>query len=279
MEELEKLEYPKPRREFIYETFNAFADKHPWVGQENIRPKSIVREMFQEFRSFADYIKIYDLHRSEGLLLRHISRAHKILVQNVPDAAKNETLREMETYLETMIRQIDSSLEDEWERMRNPSFQPAAAQAEVRPPGAEEADKDVTLDPKAFTVLIRTKIFGLLRSLSNEDYEVASGLITWPADQESTDPASPVTASPQRLKVAMDAYMAEHGRFRLDPEARNARHTYVVPSDDGKTWRVQQVLVDSEGHNDWLVDLTIDLAESKAAAEPVLNLNRIGPVA
>ena len=47
MEELEKLEHPKPNREFIYSTFNAFADRHPWVGQENIRPKSIAREMFE----------------------------------------------------------------------------------------------------------------------------------------------------------------------------------------------------------------------------------------
>ena len=47
MEELEKLEYPKPNREFVYSTFNAFAEKHPWVGQENIRPKSIAREMFE----------------------------------------------------------------------------------------------------------------------------------------------------------------------------------------------------------------------------------------
>jgi hypothetical protein len=64
MEELEKLEYPKPNREFIYATFNAFADKHPWVGQENIRPKSIAREMFESFRSFADYIRDYELQRS-----------------------------------------------------------------------------------------------------------------------------------------------------------------------------------------------------------------------
>jgi superfamily II RNA helicase len=73
MEELEKLEYPKPNREFIYSTFNAFADKHPWVGQENIRPKSIAREMFESFRSFSDYIRDYELQRAEGLLLRHLS--------------------------------------------------------------------------------------------------------------------------------------------------------------------------------------------------------------
>jgi hypothetical protein len=99
MEELEKLEYPKPNRDFIYSTFNAFAARHPWVGQENIRPKSIAREMFEEFRSFADYIKIYELQRAEGLLLRHLSSVYKVLAQTVPDAAKNDTIREMELYL------------------------------------------------------------------------------------------------------------------------------------------------------------------------------------
>ena len=57
MEQLEKLEYPKPMRDFVYSTFNAFADRHPWVGEENIRPKSIAREMFEGFRSFSDFVK------------------------------------------------------------------------------------------------------------------------------------------------------------------------------------------------------------------------------
>src|SRR6266516_731994 len=81
MEELEKLEYPKPNREFIYSTFNAFAARHPWVGEENIRPKSIAREMFVQFRSFGDYVRDYDLQRAEGLLLRHLSSVHKALAQ------------------------------------------------------------------------------------------------------------------------------------------------------------------------------------------------------
>jgi hypothetical protein len=90
MEELEKLEYPKPRREFVYSTFNAFASKHPWVGQENIRPKSIAREMFENFRSFADYIRDYELQRAEGLLLRHLNSVYKVLAQTVPDSAKTD---------------------------------------------------------------------------------------------------------------------------------------------------------------------------------------------
>ncbi|MEI2722796.1 MAG: DUF3516 domain-containing protein [Verrucomicrobiota bacterium] len=132
MEELEKLEYPKPNREFVYSTFNAFADKHPWVGQENIRPKSIAREMFESFRSFSDYIRDYELQRAEGVLLRHLNRVYKVLTQNVPDAAKNDQVREMELYLGSMIRQVDSSLLDEWEKMRDPNFQRAETK-EVRP--------------------------------------------------------------------------------------------------------------------------------------------------
>src|SRR5438045_9009756 len=99
MDELEKLEFPKPKREFIYSTFNAFADKHPWVGQENIRPKSIAREMFENFRSFADYIRDYELQRAEGILLRHLNRVYKVLAQTVPDTAKTEQAQEMELYL------------------------------------------------------------------------------------------------------------------------------------------------------------------------------------
>jgi hypothetical protein len=122
MEELEKLEYPKPNREFVYSTFNAFADRHPWVGQENIRPKSIAREMFESFRSFSDYIRDYELQRAEGVLLRHLNSVFKVLAQTVPDTAKNDEVREMELYLISMIRQVDSSLLEEWERMRDPNY-------------------------------------------------------------------------------------------------------------------------------------------------------------
>src|SRR5664280_451156 len=166
MEELEKLEYPKPNQEFIYSTFNTFADRHPWVGQENIRPKSIAREMFESFRSFSDYIRDYELQRAEGVLLRHLNSVYKVLGQTVPDTAKNDTVREMELYLGTMIRQIDSSLLDEWEKLRNPSFQRAETK-EVRPPGAEAAAADITRDTKAFTSAIRNRIFTFLRGLVN----------------------------------------------------------------------------------------------------------------
>ena len=269
MEELEKLEYPKPNREFVYSTFNAFADKHPWVGQENIRPKSIAREMFESFRSFSDYIRDYELQRAEGVLLRYLHRTLKVLSQTVPDTAKNETIREMEIYLGAMIRQIDSSLLDEWEKLRDPNYQPVESK-EIRPPGAEAADQDITRDHKAFTAAIRNQIFSFLRGLVIGDFETAIAHLGSPLDLED----QPWT--PARLESAMTTYYAEHKYICLDPNARNIRHTYVAPAEDKKSWRVQQMLVDPEENNDWVAEFEVDLMESRKLGQPALKLRRIG---
>ena len=79
-----------------------------------------------------------------------------------------------------------------------------------------------------------------------------------------------------RLQQAVDAYHTDHERICLEPEARNARHTYVVPAEDKKSWRVQQMLVDPEAHNDWVAEFEVDLGESKNLGEPTLRLTRLG---
>jgi superfamily II RNA helicase len=273
MEELEKLEHPKPNREFIYSTFNAFSDRHPWVGQENIRPKSIAREMFETFRSFSDYVRDYELQRAEGVLLRHLNSVYKVLAQSVPDSAKTDEVLEMEMYLGTMLRQVDSSLLEEWEKMKNPSYEAAAASKEVRPPGAEEAARDVTRDVKVFTAAIRTQIFSFLRGLVNRDWEGALSHLNLGDDLD----AQPWT--PLRLEQALIAFSAEHQYICLDPNARNARHTYVTVAEDKKTWKVQQMLVDPEDHNDWVAEFQVEIAASREQAAPVLRLARLGPLA
>jgi superfamily II RNA helicase len=271
MEELEKLEYPKPNREFIYSTFNAFADKHPWVGQENIRPKSIAREMFETFRSFADYIRDYELQRAEGVLLRYLNGVYKVLVQTVPDPAKNDTVREMELYFGTMIRQVDSSLLEEWEKMRDPNFQ-RKQPTEPRQP-TETAERDVTSDTKAFTGVVRNRIFSFLRGMVNAEYETAL------AGLQPTAVVGEDGWTANRLKEALAAYHAEHERICLDPNARNMRHTYVIPSSDKRKWRVQQMLVDPEEHNDWVAEFEVDLDQSRERGEPALKLIRIAALA
>jgi len=258
MIELEKLEYPKPHREFIYGTYNAFAAKHPWVGQENIRPKSVAREMYETFQSFGEYIKEYDLQRAEGLLLRYLSDVYKALVQSVPELAKDEATREIITYFGAIVRQVDSSLLDEWDRMRNPD------RAVVRTESAVEETWNVTRDAKAFTVLVRNEIYRLLRALAGRDYEgaaeiVAGGETAW---------------KPGELEKALLPFYAEHGYIRTDPEARSPKNTLITQGDTA--WEVKQIVLDPEEDNDWVLEVTIDLERSREAVRPVLHLRRIG---
>ena len=269
MAELEKLEHPKPLADFVYATFNDFADRHPWVGEENIRPKSIAREMFETWLSFADYVREYGLERMEGLLLRHLASVYKVLRQTVPDGVKTDEVVEMELYLRDLVRRVDSSLLDEWERMRDPDFQAARAEeAEPAAPGRDEA-VDVTRDARAFTAAIRARVFALLRAWSTGDDEAALEVL------DSAHDGAGDAWTAERLSRAREAFTAEHGGLRLDPEGRNRRHTHTEPSDDGASWRVEQMLVDTEGHNDWVAELDVDLAASRAAAEPVIRLLRL----
>jgi hypothetical protein len=201
----------------------------------------------------------------------------------------------MELYLRTLLRQVDSSLEDEWERMRDPDyrpFAPARRGEELRPPGAETAAPDITRDAKGFTAAIRTRIFTFLRAWAIGDHAAALDALDAPppagpdraADAVPDDPppagadADSDAWTPERLRSAREDYRIDHERVRLDPEARNVRHTHVDPSDDGRTWRVQQVLVDPALHNDWMAEFEVDLAASREANQPVLWLRGVGPI-
>jgi superfamily II RNA helicase len=272
MEKLEKLEYPKPLRDFVYDTFNAFAARHPWVSDENINPKSIAREMFEGYRTFSDYVQEYDLERAEGLLLRHLNSVYKVLSQTVPDGVKSGEVLEMELYLRDMLRQVDSSLLEEWERMRDPAYAAPGAEPALRLARPEEPP-DVTRDVKAFTAAIRTRAFAFLRAWSQDQDDAAMEVLNFPDDADG----EPWTAA--RLKAAREAHAAEHHGLRLDPEARNLRHTHVHPSEDGTRWRVEQMLVDTEGLNDWVIELQVDLPASREDGEPVLRLLRLGSLA
>jgi superfamily II RNA helicase len=268
MEKLEKLEYPKPLREFVYMTFNAFADAHPWVGEENIRPKSIAREMFEGFRTFPDYVQEYDLERAEGLLLRHLNSVYKVLAQTVPDGIKTGMLLEMELYLRDMIRAVDSSLLEEWDRMRTGVERSALAPAQPAP--LDAGPIDVTANAKAFTAAIRARIFAFLKNWSIGQDEAALEVLDAKID------AAGVEWSVDVLKALRDAHRQEHGTLRLDPEARNLKHTSVDTESASGSWRVQQMLVDTQALNDWLTEFDVDLHSSRAAGEPVLQLLRIG---
>jgi len=276
MAKLEEVEHPKPLREFLYETFNAFAAAHPWVEQENVRPKSIAREMFERYQSFADYVREYGLERSEGLLLRHLMQVFKVLAQTVPDSAKTPEVVEMEDYFRELIRGIDSSLLDEWEKLRNPDF--VAIELDARP--ARPASYDITRDAAAFRRLVRTAVLGFLQDVAARDWEGAR--LRFAPDTEPGNEAVLLTEA-RRIEKEFAAYFEARGRFRLDPEGRNAKHTHIeeLNAESGvlnATWRIAQVLADPEEQNDWEARFEVSLAESRKENRPVVRFLTVRPV-
>ncbi|RZA16061.1 MAG: DUF3516 domain-containing protein, partial [Proteobacteria bacterium] len=272
--ELERMEYPKPNRDFIYDTFNAFAAAHPWVGNENIRPKSIAREMYENFFSFDEYIRDYEQQRAEGLLLRYLTEVYKVLVQTVPEAYRSEEVEAIIDYFGTMIRNIDSSLLDEWEKLRNPahiSREDALSVQEV----VEEVD--ITRDMRAFTVLIRNEVFRFLRAVAAKDDEGALSPLeaAKPEDHAELDiiPWTPVS-----LDNAVSPYFIDHRAILTDRQARHPQYCTVTPVQGGKGWKVRQTLTDPDDFNDWQILFYIDRARSKELNRAVLQLLSIGPI-
>lgn len=259
---LDEVEHPKPLREFIYDTFNAFAAAHPWVENENVRPKSIAREMFERYMSFADYIRDYGLERSEGLLLRHLSQVWKVLAQTVPDAAKTEEVQEMEAYFRELIRGIDSSLLEEWERMRDPDWV-AAEVAGDKP--ARPASFDITRDQTAFRRLVRADILTWLQGALR--WHTGGGSASLQHDEAEMEN--------QTHYREFETFFAERGRFRLDPEGRSAKHTHWAESAEAGTWQVAQVLVDQDGLNDWEAVFTVDLKQSREENRAVIRFESV----
>jgi superfamily II RNA helicase len=262
MAEIEKLEYPKPNRDLVYDTFNAFAREHPWVKTENIRPKSIAREMVESVMSFGEYVREYGLERMEGLLLRYLSDVYKTLEQTVPAWAKDVRVEELITTFGAVVRQVDSSLLDEWERLKDPYqlFEKPPEREEIEPAGTE----DITKDAKAFTVLLRNEIFRFVRALARRDFVSAARVLDTPHE----------AAEAQRIEIAMAKFYEAHRNVRVDPEARSPKHTSITT--DANTWRVRQVLLDEEDDNDTYFDLVVDLERSREAARPIVTLTGFG---
>ncbi len=268
--ELEKLEYPKPNREFIYETFNQFAAAHPWVGQENIRPKSVAREMFEGFYTFEEYVREYDLQRAEGLVLRYLSDVYKVLMQTVPESYRVGEVTEMIAYFGALVRQIDSSLLDEWERMRRPGAvldKPDDKQAEE-----QRLTADITRDEKSFGILIRNEMFRLMKAIAWRRYDEILALI---------EPERPSTGGKWNrpgLETELKSYFETHPVLSTDKNARSPQNLRVTAEDPGKVLLAEQTLCDAEGPTGFVLRAKIDLGKSREAGKPTLSLDNIGPL-
>lgn len=261
MEALDEVEYPQPLAELLTAMFETFASTQPWIRDVELRPKSVVRDLYEKAMTFTEYVSHYKLTRSEGLLLRYLSDADRAIRQTVPDEAKTDELRDIIEWLRELVRQVDSSLQDEWEQLSNPSAQ--NSDEPVLPP----RPPDVTTNRRAFLVLVRNELFRRvqLAALQRDD------------DLEALDPDA-------GWPEALDAYYADHEEVLTGGSARSASLVQIdenPPRDDPdapRTWLVRQVIDDPAGDHDWGIDAVVDLAasvEAGFAVVTVLGLRRL----
>ncbi len=272
IEELDALEWPKPNRDFIYNTFNEFADHHPWVGEQNIAPKSVAREMVERFCSFHDYVRDYGLQRTEGVLLRYLSDAYKTLAQSVPTRFRTEPVEELSASLGAILRTVDASLLEEWESLQQEG---GAARGTHEAVVTRPRPADPAADPRAFAARVRAELHRLLGALARKDYADALAALRPGEAEDGRD------WTPDRLSAALAAFYEEHSAIVTTPAARNPRHTLIRPAGP-RRWDVEQRIVDPEGHDDWAIYGHIDLSGPASVSGetsdtgPLLQLRRLG---
>jgi superfamily II RNA helicase len=250
---LDEVEWPKPLKEFLYTTFDAWAVHHPWLGQENLRPKSIVRDLYERAMTFREYVNYYGIKGSEGVLLRYLTDAFKGLQKTVPDSLWTSELEDLFEWLGALVRQVDSSLLDEWERLQNPE----QLSEEIRPQAV-----DITTQTRAFQVMIRNATFRWVQLLSRRDYV---GLA-----QEAEGDLSDVG----RVKEVVSSYWEDFSEVATDAEARSSRWLVETARDQTQVI-VEQIVCDPEGFNEWRLRGVVELEASREAGEAVVKLTDI----
>ena len=210
--------------------------------------------------TFGEYVQDYGLKRSEGVVLRYLSDVYKGLLQNVPEDLRTPALEDLTVWLGAMIRQVDSSLIDEWERLLHPDeADPTAALRPALPTG----ERTIVDDHRAFRVMVRNKVFDWVQRLARRNGydEIIVG---------ATDPDR--WRSGEDVIEAMAPYRHEFGDVLVDAASRSGELFHF----DRATGRVTQILHDPDDSNEWRIEAIVDLDASREENRVVLRLVDLG---
>ncbi|MDQ1084854.1 MULTISPECIES: RNA helicase [Microbacterium] len=252
MELLEEITWPKPLDELLAQAYEVFASSQPWIRDFELSPKSVVRDMFERACSFGEYVSLYQLARSEGLVLRYLSDAYRAIRQTVPVDAQTPDLLDLIAWLGELVRQVDSSLVDEWEQLINPADDPDAPVVPPAPPS-------ILTNRRAFVVLVRNEMFRRvqLAALQKDDELIELDPdLDWPG--------------------ILDSYFDEHEAIGTGGAARSSA---LVAIDESAApeglWRVEQTIDDPAGDHDWRIRAEVDLAASDEEGTAVVRVTEV----
>ncbi|AII04309.1 helicase-like protein [Rhodococcus wratislaviensis] len=251
MELLEEVTWPKPLADLLFPAFEMYRGGHPWITEFALSPKSVVRDMVERAMTFAEMVSHYGLARSEGLVLRYLADAYRALRQTVPTEARTEELDDLIEWLGELIRQVDSSLLDEWESLTDPGAEGDDQQVAF---GAD-VPRPISANTRAFRVMVRNAMFRRIELASRRRWAELEGLDDGIDADEWEDQLQP--------------YFDEYDSLGTGPSARGPQLFQVETAPE--LWRVRQVLEDPQGDHGWALTAVVDLPESDAAGEVIFD--------
>ena len=269
MELLEEITHPQPLKELLGEAYEAYAKEVPWARDYALSPKSVERDMVERAFGFRDVVSFYELGRSEGGVLRYLSDAFRAVERTVPDSAKTPELEDLIEWLGELVRQIDSSLLDEWQALANPDEVVPARGESSHPGDLAPPVRSLLANERAFTVMVRNALFRRVQAAAFERYG------------ELAELDGPHGFGEAQWRAALDAYYTEYDAILVDANARAAALLELDRDAEHRSrgvWGFRQVLLDPAGDRDWGVEGEIDLAESEALGEPAVRVGRVGPL-
>jgi hypothetical protein len=253
---LEDISYPMPLAELLDAAFEIYRAGHPWVADHRLSPKSVARDLAERAMTFTEYVGFYGLARSEGLVLRYLADAYQALRRTVPEDAKTDALRDLQEWLGELVRQVDSSLLDEWEKLRDPQAPDTVpAPLDQRPP-------PVTANARAFRVLVRNALFRRVELAARQRWEELGELDAdagWDAES---------------WRQAVETYFVEHAEIGTGADARGP--DLLIIDEQPDRWVVRQIFDDPAGHHDWAINAEVDLAASDESGTAAVWVTAVG---
>ena len=249
---IEEISWPEPLADLLDPLFETYRERHPWLAPAALAPKSVVREMWEQGMGFTDLVSRYQIARSEGLVLRYLTDAYRALRQTVPASYRTEELDLLVDWLGETVRQVDSSLLDEWEALADPSH----ASAEVAHHEPPPPPRPLSQQGRVFEVMVRNALWRRVELVARDDVPALAAL-----DEEAAWGESD-------WDRAIEDYYAEHDRLLTDADARGPALLSIERDDD--RWVATQTLHDPDGNHDWVIRAEVDLAASDETGEAVV---------
>ena len=258
IERIAEVTYARPLEELLEPAFEQYCAEVPWARDFELRPKSILREMVETASDFRGYVGRVGIARSEGLLLRYLSDAYRVLDRTVPPEKVDDRLADIISWLRLVVRTVDSSLIDEWAGVGEGGIGEQLA--------APEAADEVVHDRRGVTLLVRNALWRRVRLIASED---AKELGTLDADWGWRE---------LRWRQAIDSFYEAHEEVVLNGDARSWAFLAIDEADEfsAHVWHVRQTVLDSDDDRDFLIAADVDLDATQEAGEAVFTNYRAG---